>query len=171
MIDFSQQTCYVVVGSREGAKDFVCAHCENYLGKSLVGYADFNEWSGGSFGIDEARELRTKQQRVGLNDKKFFLVLADSLTHEAQNALLKTLEEPTADTFIFIAVPSAQNLLPTLLSRVLIFNLEKKEGEITDLQKIASDFLQAKPAERLEMTEQIFVNHQPDRANARVFGA
>lgn len=168
MVEFKHQA-YVVVGSRDGARDLVCKSCENFLNRTLVGYPDWREWQAGNFGIDEARELREVGKRAGISGTKFLTVFADAITHEAQNALLKTLEEPTANTFIFIAVPSAQNLLPTLLSRVLIINLEKKEGEITDLQKIASDFLQAKPAERLDIIEQIIGKDHPDRARARAF--
>ncbi len=40
-----------------------------------------------------------------------------SLTPEAQNALLKTLEELRPDNFIFIGVASTANLLPTIISR------------------------------------------------------
>lgn len=167
MIEFNHQA-YVVVGGRDNARDLVCKSCENFLNRELTGYADFTEWQGGTYGIDEARTLREKQNRSGVaNQAKFFLVVADSLTHEAQNALLKTLEEPTVDTFIFIAVPSAQSLLPTLLSRVNVINLEK--GESSDLEKIVNDFLTAKPVERIDMIEQIIGKEHPDRAKARAF--
>ncbi len=170
MIRFDHQA-YVIVGSRDNARDLVCRSCESFLGNPLVGYNDFNEFVVSNFGIDEARELRTKQQRVGFNSNKFFLVVTDSITHEAQNALLKTLEEPTADTFIFIVVPSAQSLLPTLLSRVAVINLEKGEGEISDVAKLATEFLNTKPADRFELIENIIGKEHPDRARAREFVA
>jgi len=43
---------------------------------------------------------------------------AHLLTTEAQNALLKTLEEPPERTVIILAASSAEALLPTILSRV-----------------------------------------------------
>lgn len=42
---------------------------------------------------------------------------SDMMTTEAQNALLKTLEEPPVDTLIVICVSDLQMLLPTILSR------------------------------------------------------
>jgi DNA polymerase-3 subunit delta' len=47
-------------------------------------------------------------------------VIEDSqlLTTEAQNALLKTLEEPPADTILVLTASSTQSLLPTIQSRV-----------------------------------------------------
>ncbi len=169
MIQFDHQA-YVVVGERVIARDLICQSCEKFLGAPLSGYADFNEFATANFSIDEARDLRARQQRSSLSSKKFFLVVADSLTHEAQNALLKTLEEPTADTFIFIAVPSAQSLLPTLLSRVLIINLES-DGQISDVAKLAQEFLTAKISDRFDLIEQIIGKEHPDRARAREFVA
>ena len=42
---------------------------------------------------------------------------AESLTHEAQNCLLKTIEEPPARTLIVLAVTEPLSLLPTVRSR------------------------------------------------------
>ncbi len=49
---------------------------------------------------------------------KIFIVLqAERMSHSAQNALLKTLEEPPAETFIILMVEQTDQLLPTILSR------------------------------------------------------
>src|SRR3989338_5908272 len=42
---------------------------------------------------------------------------AEYLTIEAQNALLKTLEEPPFHTIIFLGLPDISTLLPTIISR------------------------------------------------------
>ena len=54
---------------------------------------------------------------------------ADSLTPEAQNAILKTLEEPGEKVVIILLARSEENLLPTILSRAqkLYFNPVKAE--------------------------------------------
>lgn len=52
------------------------------------------------------------------------LIAAENLTPEAQNALLKTLEEPPGDTVIILGISSDDQLLPTVLSRCKVFNLE-----------------------------------------------
>lgn len=176
MIEFNNQV-YVVVGSRDEAHDLVCRSCENFLGAPLVGYADFTEWQGGTYGVDEARVLREKQNRSGVaNQAKFFLVVADSLTHEAQNALLKTLEEPADQAFIFILLPTLNNVLDTLLSRVELVRVGSIKNNLEDL---AISFLASKPAERIDMIEEIIgkglpglpQTGHPDRAKARAFVA
>lgn len=48
---------------------------------------------------------------------------ADGLTQEAQNALLKVLEEPPADTVVILTTQSKRMLLPTILSRVQVLRV------------------------------------------------
>lgn len=48
---------------------------------------------------------------------------ADCLTPEAQNALLKSLEEPPEDTLFVLTVQHRSNLLPTVLSRVPVIQV------------------------------------------------
>ena len=50
---------------------------------------------------------------------------ADLLTHEAQNALLKTLEEPPQRTFIIMTASHVDSLLPTIISRVQAISVQK----------------------------------------------
>ncbi len=52
---------------------------------------------------------------------------AHTLTTEAQNALLKTLEEPPADTFIVLNVAYEQALLPTVRSRAVAIQVKQPE--------------------------------------------
>jgi len=54
----------------------------------------------------------------GMGRAKVFIVReADRITEEAQNALLKTLEEPPAATFIILLATAVDELLPTTRSR------------------------------------------------------
>ena len=56
--------------------------------------------------------------------KVFLLREADRITSQAQNALLKTLEEPPGSTFIMLLTASLDRLLPTTQSRcqIVAFN-------------------------------------------------
>lgn len=78
-----------------------------------------------TFGIDESRSLREQQaKRVAAGQERFFIIVSDFLTIEAQNALLKMLEEPGYGNRFFFILPVAGFLLPTLVSRgeVLYYN-------------------------------------------------
>jgi DNA polymerase-3 subunit delta' len=52
---------------------------------------------------------------------------ADSLTSQAQNALLKTLEEPPEYAVIILSVKKEQSLLPTVISRCKIFKVAEDD--------------------------------------------
>ncbi len=52
---------------------------------------------------------------------------ADKLTEAAQNALLKTMEEPPAYAIILLLVRNINRILPTILSRAMVLNLKPVE--------------------------------------------
>ncbi len=69
--------------------------------------------------IDTMREVtRWAQQKPMLSPWKVFIVRdAEALMPAAQNALLKTLEEPPPGTLVILTVSRKTALLPTILSR------------------------------------------------------
>jgi DNA polymerase III subunit delta' len=76
----------------------------------------------GSIGIEQVRELQkflhlktTGQQAIR---RVIIIEQAHTMTHEAQNALLKVLEEPPADTVIILTAIRSKHILPTIYSRV-----------------------------------------------------
>src|SRR5205807_8004030 len=60
-----------------------------------------------------------------------------TLTPEAQNALLKTLEEPPGNTQLYLTTPSAESFLPTVRSRCHLIDLGPSESSLNeaDLKK------------------------------------
>jgi hypothetical protein len=110
-----------------------------------------------SFGIDDARDVRDRAQRKAVTrDGRVFAFFAPGMTTDAQNALLKVVEEPPAGAIFFLIVPSPQMLLPTLRSRMQTMRLE---GKRTDTE--ADAFLAATPPKRLEMLKGIY-EHDDD---------
>lgn len=64
------------------------------------------------------------------NRKVFLLENAHLMTDAAQNALLKSLEEPLPGVFFLLTAPSRESLLPTIASRVksiLMHSLSREE--------------------------------------------
>ncbi len=74
---------------------------------------------GSSVGIDDIRELiRSISLKPYEARKKFYIIDdADSMTQEASNALLKTLEEPVSDSVVIMIVQNINFILPTIRSR------------------------------------------------------
>lgn len=79
-----------------------------------------------SIGVDEARNLSADalKKPYGSPRKVYIIPDGENLTVEAQNALLKTLEEPPEYTVFIIIISAASMLLQTIISRsaVISFN-------------------------------------------------
>ena len=74
--------------------------------------------------IDQIRELKGHIYQKPMKAKVKFVAVkdADLLTIEAQNALLKLLEEPPSHAVIVLATQRKQKLLPTIRSRAVEIN-------------------------------------------------
>src|SRR5688572_13288208 len=72
-----------------------------------------------SIGIEDIRDLNQflMLKPYSWKAKVVLLPKSEKLTYEAQNALLKTLEEPPPDTFIFLMSQNTRTFLPTIISR------------------------------------------------------
>ncbi len=72
--------------------------------------------------VDQIRDLvdrRLSLRRLEARRRVVILDPADAMNPQAQNALLKTLEEPPDDTTLVLVAASADALLPTVRSRCL----------------------------------------------------
>jgi len=78
--------------------------------------------AGEKLGIAQARKIKGHFSLKPYSAKGRVVVLEDAstLTIEAQNSLLKILEEPPREAIILLGAPSEANFLPTILSRVSI---------------------------------------------------
>lgn len=115
-----------------------------------------------SFGIDESRVIKEMQSRKTFDRKQQIFVLSFSfISHEAQNSLLKVLEEPTAKTFFFIIVPHAGIFLPTILSRMQLISLNMGWK---DENARAQEFLSKNVRERLLMLYGIIEEKDKEKA-------
>lgn len=131
-----------------------------------ISAADLVVRSYGDLGIDDAREIRERAMLRGLGDGRLFIIAASSITVEAQNALLKTFEEPLAGAQFVILVPSPESLLPTLRSRMHRMHLESEEGSSPiDVRS----FLASTPAQRIEMLKPLTAAEERDTAGVLGF--
>ncbi len=97
--------------------------------------------------IDDIRALRhqvsLKAYRAGQR-KTFVLTEADRMTAEAGNALLKTLEEPPADSLLILLTSHPSSLFPTIISRCQILRfsplpLKRVEDYLVSRLKLTPD--------------------------------
>ncbi|MBO1254967.1 DNA polymerase III subunit delta' [Alteromonas sp. 5E99-2] len=97
-----------------------CGKCQGCLLLQAGSHPDFHPVeSEKQIGVDAIRQVTAQLQKtpqIGKN-KVCIIYQAESLTEAAANALLKTLEEPTPNTYIILVTDAQHKLLPTILSR------------------------------------------------------
>jgi DNA polymerase III gamma/tau subunit len=100
-------------------------HCH----KIFVSEFDLIEFNYDVIFVDQAREIvDLANRRIADNKKYLFLIKANSINFQAQNSLLKSLEEPTTGLHFFLILPEINNILPTVLSRAMILNEDGFRG-------------------------------------------
>jgi DNA polymerase III delta prime subunit len=112
-----------------------------------------------SIGISKTRKGNDFLKEKPFSYQKKFLVIlnADKLTTQAQNSLLKTLEEPPQYAVVILSARTQNSLLETIVSRCRLINLKSEkesnlESEIfISLEKI----LEMKMGERLDICSEI----------------
>lgn len=82
-----------------------------------------------SIGIEEIRDLKRRILLKPFFEEYRAIIInnAQDLTIEAQNALLKTLEEPPEHTIIILCTDILERLLPTVISRCEIVKIQNAE--------------------------------------------
>ena len=103
------------------AKDFPCGTCRACLLFSEQSNPDFQEiiCEGKSIGVEDIRRI-TKDIVIRPLYSEYKVIIindADKMTLQAQNALLKSLEEPPRYIVFILTAHSASSLAPTIRSR------------------------------------------------------
>ncbi len=112
------------------------------------------------FSVDDARALCERAITRGVGGtRRVFIVVAGNLTYEAQNTMLKTLEEPAGDALFFLVVPSPEMLLSTVRSRSQMLTLPE-DSRISKVD--AHAFLGASASARLDMLKPLIDKDEDD---------
>ncbi len=110
-------------------------------------------------GIFEARKIKEHFSLKPYSAKGRAVALenASTLTHEAQNALLKTLEEPPPEAILILGASSDTKFLPTILSRCEIIRLQSTDDrqQTEDFSDDIEKLLKSKVEERFEYVEKL----------------
>jgi len=109
-----------------------------------------------SIGISQTREGTNFLNEKPFSYRKKFLIILNSekLTPQAQNSLLKTLEEPPSYALILISSKTQNSLLETIASRCRLISL-KSDAEETDESIRFKKIKKMTPGERLDLSSEI----------------
>jgi len=122
------------------------------------GNPDFFQRSYTNFVIEDARGIIEfhEMRPVHVSGKKIIILHMDGVTIEAQNALLKLLEEPAEYAHFFLIIPSRHLLLPTVQSRLsFVDSQEDTSGDFLKNVGNSDVFIKSSISKRLEMVKKI----------------
>jgi len=122
-----------------------------------------------NFTIDDARTLKLNHEMRPVVDgsKKIFIIVADNINTEAQNALLKLLEEPASYAHFFIIIPGAHLLLPTVKSRLYFVESLSTDSGLVAQNSEAKKFLKLDKVKRLEYIKKLVEDITKEKKNKR----
>lgn len=89
------------------------------------------------------------------------IVSADKLSTEAQNSLLKSLEEPFENTLLILGATSESTLLPTITSRCQTIRIDNQPSQISagknidKFKTLATKFIESKSQDRFYQIEKL----------------
>lgn len=103
--------------------------------KELVRHLKESKASALSIDVIRTFLIGPASQKAMMGDGKFFLVEeADLMNADAQNALLKTLEEPYGKTLIVLLSEQPESLLPTIRSRCQAIRFGRLDRRVVEEQ-------------------------------------
>ena len=149
-------------------KNKASAHISNFLKEEGINPFDINlQAFEKAMGIPDVRNIQKSILLKPFRGKTKAVVIEayENITIEAQNALLKVLEEPPANTLIIISTSSKELILPTIISRCKIIELEEKEvslgnEDISSLNDFLNIILSGKAGDKLKIAEVIAKNKE-----------
>ena len=125
--------------AKEFAKEILClnqqenCNCKSCIEFNTNNNPDFQliEPNEGKVKIEQIREMQRKiAEKPIISDKKVYIIEnSDTMTTEAQNCLLKTLEEPPEYITIILICANEDNLLSTIKSRCTRMHFEPINNE------------------------------------------
>lgn len=151
---------FYIEGRRDQNKQFLYNFLKNELDFNRFGNPDYIERDFETMLIDDARDIRQSLLSRPFGEKKVVVISANFIGREAQNSLLKNLEEPISGIYIFLLISNENDLLPTVRSRLIKIesNLSNSKSEY---EERAILFLESEASDRLKLLTE-FLSHESE---------
>lgn len=147
-----------------------CNHCSSCSQVLAQSHPDLHVLRpaepGKSLGVEDARGLMRQMDMKPYEGGRVVAIVEDAhaLTPQAQNALLKTLEEPPAHAVFLLLAETLSSLLPTVLSRCSVVKLAKLSTQ--DVMAVLMKRGGASPADERTQHAAAIADGSPGRALA-----
>lgn len=140
---------HLVVGDTDSWREHLSSLFSR-IGVSEVGNPDLTRIEVDTFGIELAREVSRRVLEKPFGEVNIVTISASQYSAEAQNALLKTVEEPASNAKIFIHVREEGVIIPTLRSRMNTVRLQSSPSSDQD----PKEFLKMTLKDRIEFAKE-----------------
>ena len=133
--DNNMQFDFGVEDTEKAVTGRACGHCKSCKQADSKNQPDIKyvTYEKSGIGVDEIREQINDDIDIKPYSSRYKIyIVADSekMTVQAQNALLKTIEEPPEYAIIILLTTNADMFLPTILSRCVLLNIRPVKEEI-----------------------------------------
>jgi len=138
---------YIINGEKSSGKEFIarifamalqcermgiepcneCHSCRQALSKNQPDIIYVSHEKPNTIGVDDIRDQVNNDVAIKPYSSRYKVYIineAEKMTPQAQNAILKTLEEPPEYAVILLLVSNVNTLLPTVLSRCVLLNMK-----------------------------------------------
>lgn len=138
---------YIINGEKSSGKEFIarifamalqceqggkdpcneCRSCKQALSKNQPDIIYVSHEKPNTISVDDIRAQVNNDVAIKPYSSRYKVYIineAEKMTPQAQNAILKTLEEPPEYVVILLLVSNVNTLLPTILSRCVLLNMK-----------------------------------------------
>ncbi len=119
----------LIIGNDGIGKSIIAQYLASKIlkGSDFINSIDIVKYypSSNTFGVDDVRKVieEVNKKPYEGNKKVIIMYKCDKMTAQAQNALLKTIEEPPEGVFLILLSDSLEKILDTIQSRCQIYKL------------------------------------------------
>lgn len=119
-----------------------------------------------SFTMNDSGQIKDWHSQLGVGGKKKVCIIATKfINHEAEQTLLKIIEEPAINTHFFIIVPDASVLSDTIISRVHVIKTTQSNK---DIEKEVVSFLKLEPKDKINAVALIIKNNKDEENSGQL---
>ncbi len=120
-----------------------------------------------SFTIDDSSDIKDWHSKRGIGEgKKICIIATKFINREAEQTLLKIIEEPMAGTHFFIIIPDSSVLLDTIISRTHV--VKTAVSVDIDLQKFVVKFIASSPKDRIDKVATIIKENKDEENSGKL---
>ena len=131
--------------SGESEPCMTCDSCKKVIGKNHPDIITVTHEKPGSISIDEVRDqvVRDVDIKPYCSPYKIYIIPdAEMMTVQAQNAILKTIEEPPEYAVFILLAENTAAFLPTVLSRCVLFDIKPLPNDTVKNYLVAKGIFQ-----------------------------